>query len=274
MSKSATLRSQDWRAIVRLIGECRDLGDERGAWRLHLIEQLAALVGADLGSAAEMTDIETDRPVDLGYVFWGLGNGFDRARQLEVYTRISADPTIYRVMQDYLKSVPRDDGACVSARDVAGHERWHATESYQAVHRPRVVDHALWCFRSIPGQGREFSGIMLERAAGQRDFTPRDRLMVQELHHALAPLIGGPVARFRDPSPLDLPPRVRQALAYILEGDGDKQIGQRMRLQPSTVNAYTKRIYNHFQVRSRPELLARWVRRGWPSARGWWHPVQ
>src|SRR5262249_27638858 len=48
MSKSTHLRVSDCRAILRLVGECRDLGDDRDAWRLHFIEQLAGLVDADM----------------------------------------------------------------------------------------------------------------------------------------------------------------------------------------------------------------------------------
>ena len=52
-------------------------------------------------------------------------------------------------------------------------------------------------------------------------------------------------------------------LRCLLEGDSDKQVAARLRLSPATVNEYTKRIYRHFRVTSRAELLARWVRRGW-----------
>jgi hypothetical protein len=35
MLKSARIRLQDARALVRLVGECRDLGDDPVVWRLH-----------------------------------------------------------------------------------------------------------------------------------------------------------------------------------------------------------------------------------------------
>jgi DNA-binding NarL/FixJ family response regulator len=64
-------------------------------------------------------------------------------------------------------------------------------------------------------------------------------------------------------SPADLPPRARQVLRCLLEGDGDKQIAARLAISPLTVNVYTKAIYKHFGVSSRTELLARWIRRRW-----------
>jgi DNA-binding NarL/FixJ family response regulator len=88
-------------------------------------------------------------------------------------------------------------------------------------------------------------------------------MLVRETHAALAPLIGGVLARFDDPSPRDLTPRLRQVLDCLLEGDGDKQIAARLQLSVHTVNEYTKKIYGHFGVRGRTELLARWICRGW-----------
>jgi DNA-binding NarL/FixJ family response regulator len=68
---------------------------------------------------------------------------------------------------------------------------------------------------------------------------------------------------------LDLPPRVRQVLRCLLEGDGDKQIAVRLGLTRHTVNQYTKLLFRHFGVASRTELLARWVRRGFPAGFAW-----
>ena len=68
--------------------------------------------------------------------------------------------------------------------------------------------------------------------------------------------------RSYDPSPADLPPRQRQALACLLDGDGDKQIAARLGLTRNTINDYTKAIYRHFGVKGRAQLQARWIRRG------------
>ena len=58
-------------------------------------------------------------------------------------------------------------------------------------------------------------------------------------------------------------------LRLLLVGEGDKQIAQALRISPHTVNQYVKMIFGHFRVGSRPELLARWVRRGWSSRAAW-----
>jgi DNA-binding CsgD family transcriptional regulator len=59
-------------------------------------------------------------------------------------------------------------------------------------------------------------------------------------------------------------------LKCLLEGDSDKQIAARLELSSHTVNEYVKRVYAHFGVTTRTELLARWVRRGWGAAGPGW----
>ena len=54
-----------------------------------------------------------------------------------------------------------------------------------------------------------------------------------------------------------------------LEGDTDKQAAARLGLTRHTVNQYAKLLFRHFGVRSRAELLARWVRRGWGGRFAW-----
>jgi DNA-binding NarL/FixJ family response regulator len=127
----------------------------------------------------------------------------------------------------------------------------------------------MYCANArLPG-GRGLSGLALVRPTREADFAPRARSVVQEVYAAVVPLIGGPLAGFDDPSPTDLPPRVRAVLRCLLEGDSDKQIAARLRISRYTVNQYTKAVYRHFGVSSRSELLARWVRRGWGGRFAW-----
>src|SRR5262249_28788153 len=145
---------------------------------------------------------------------------------------------------------------------------WYASADYE-LQLTLGANHLLICYQAIPGSPNEFSGFQLHRAARRRDFGARDRVIARETHAALALLIGGPFARFADPSPLEPAPRARQVLGCLLEGDGDKQIAARLKLSKFTVNQYTKLIYRRFGVGSRPELLALWVRRKWGSWSSW-----
>jgi hypothetical protein len=54
MSRSARLGSQDWRAIIRLVGECRELGDDPHGWRRHFVGQLSRLTGKKQDDAGQL----------------------------------------------------------------------------------------------------------------------------------------------------------------------------------------------------------------------------
>jgi len=102
-----------------------------------------------------------------------------------------------------------------------------------------------------------------------RDFSLRDRALVQEAQATLTALIGGPLAGFDEPPPAALPPRPRQILRCLLEGDNDKQAAWRLGLSRFTINQYTKVLFRHFGVQGRAELMALWVRRGFPRGFAW-----
>lgn len=270
MSKSSQLSSQDWRAIIRIVGECRELGDDKISWREHCVEQLALLVDANVGLCGEMGGVCALRPVSLGVVDWGWDHGFDRSTLLELHEEIRADPSYYSIAISYYERVVETDGTCHTRRQIKHDRDWYKSKDYEFVQRPCGLDHQLQCFRRISGGGvDEYSGLVLNRVHGRGDFGLRDIALVREAHAALGPLIGGALARYSEPSPVDLAPRVRQVLACMLEGDGDKQIAARLKLSRFTVNQYTKTIFQHFGVSSRAELLSRWIRRGYSNRPAW-----
>ncbi|HEX4606755.1 MAG TPA: helix-turn-helix transcriptional regulator, partial [Urbifossiella sp.] len=140
---------------------------------------------------------------------------------------------------------------------------------YQGVHCTLGADACLLCLLPITGTPDDHCGLYLLRHIGARNFNDRECTVTAETMAAVAPLVGGPLSRFGEPSPADLPPRARQVLRCLLEGDSDKQVAARLRLSQHTVNQYTKQIYRYFHVSARAELLARWVRRGWGGRCAW-----
>lgn len=107
------------------------------------------------------------------------------------------------------------------------------------------------------------------RSSARSNLAARDHTLVREALRAATGLAGGPLARFADPSPAQLTPRDRQVLACFLRGDGDEQAALRLGISAHTVNQHAKAIFRHFGVRSRGELLARWIRRSYGSPFPW-----
>ena len=263
MSKSMMLRSSDVRALFELVGESCDLGDDGSAWRLHFLDRLGAIVGADVAIKGEMAGCLAGKNVDLGVVFWSPGGFSPPASWHEHLASFRDDPDYSSAICEYHRLTRRDRGRALTREEFIEDGDWYGSREFLTLHEPLGLDASLCCFRPIVGvEADESTGFNLFRDRGRRDFSPRERAIAQEAHAAISPHVGRALARFADPSPMGLPPRARQVLACLLEGDGDKQVAARLGIGVHTVNQYTKAIFRHFGARSRAELLARWVRRG------------
>ena len=270
MAKSTHVAVQDMCALFQLVGECRELGDDAAGWWEHLLAGLAKLTGADLAIGGEMADCYSGQMRDLGNVQWGWQGGFDQKRFARGLEEFARNPNLHPIMDRFMLQRRHSDLLSLRRSDLLDDRVWYKSSTYQLLCREVGVDNQIWCFQLLPGsQADESSGVILQRAVAEPDFSLRDRALVEAAHRAFNSLIGGPLARFAEPSPATLAPRVRQVLQCLLEGDGDKQIAARLGLTRNTVNQYVKVIYGHFGVVSRPELLARWIRRGWGNKSAW-----
>lgn len=272
MSRSTALRTCDLRAVYHLVGESRELGDDPVRWKLHLFAGLTRLTGGGLAMGGEFTGVRSGSPMYAGPVDWGWENGFNRVGWERAMVEVRERPMTNRlvVFPRYAARTAMTNGECLARTDLVPDPDWDRAWDFRNMHEPSGADHSLYCFRSIPGPGDESVGVIVARALGQADFTARHKAVVREAMALAASLVGGPLARFHEPSPSALAPRARDVLRCFLEGDSDKQAAARLGLTRHTVNQYAKAIYAHFGARSRAELLARWVRRGWgDSGPGW-----
>jgi DNA-binding CsgD family transcriptional regulator len=74
-------------------------------------------------------------------------------------------------------------------------------------------------------------------------------------------LLGGDLKPLGGPETKGLSPRHLQTLQRLLAGDSEKEIAAYLGVSPHTVHVYVKGLYRHFNVASRGELTARFVRR-------------
>jgi DNA-binding CsgD family transcriptional regulator len=272
MSRSSILRLTDFRTAFRLVGECRELGDDPTRWHRHLFVGLARLAAGGIVMGGELVGARSGRASQIGSVDWGWEeNGFDRRGWELAMAMLRSDPRMNRLVTFplYLARTAGDDGACLARTDLIPDREWDRAWDFRAMIAPSGADHSLYCLRSLPGPGGRSVLVIVARALRAPDFSARQKAVVQETLAQICPLVGGPLARFGEPSPADLPPRARRVLRCLLDGDSDKQMVARLGLTRNTVNQHVKVIFAHFGVRSRAELLARWVRRGWGSHFAW-----
>lgn len=111
----------------------------------------------------------------------------------------------------------------------------------------------------VPLGSISFSCIGLHRRLGKPPFSVRDRAVVHVvftnagwIHNQGLSIESGKVA-------IRLTPREREVLLHLLRGDSQKMIAAKLEISVYTVGDYMKQIYKQFEVKSRGELLGRFI---------------
>ena len=103
---------------------------------------------------------------------------------------------------------------------------------------------------------RQLPGIALAELAMLRTVSRIGQARAPEDdHRTTAP------RRALDPVAPALPARHARVLDALLTGDSEKQIAAALSLSPRTIHKYTEQVFRALRVRSRPELMARFVHR-------------
>jgi DNA-binding CsgD family transcriptional regulator len=262
MSKSDVLRVEDVRDAFRLIGECRDLGSDPALWFPRMLEGLCKQLGAVRATGGEGRVSRAGAGIEPTSAFqFGLGE-----REHELYAAYirrggpAIDP-LFRALQ------ARDDPLITGTRrELITDAAWYRSEIFNEIFRVTGVDHRLASLHRDRRRGAA-CGVNLDRALGDRDFSPREKHLLHFFHEELSRLIGHALVSANDPSPDSLSPRLRQTLACLLEGDSEKQIAARLGLSYATAHQYVTTLYRRFGVQSRGQLLAYVMKR---AGRGQW----
>ena len=254
MSRASALRIQDVRKVFRVIGDCRDVGDDTGRWFELALSGACRLVG---GVAAAGGEGRWQRPRPLVPVS-AFSVGFTEsevARYLAYMHEfgINADP-LFQAMK-------RQTGRCVTRRrrELVSDADWYGSRAFTDYRRHTHTDHQLTSIFQESPHG-EMSCVAVCRGTNDRDFSDRERALLRLFHFELGRLIGGPLATALNSAPA-LSPRLQQTLACLMEGDSEKQVAVRMGISRPTVHQYVTMLYRRFGVQSRAELLVRVLRR-------------
>ena len=127
---------------------------------------------------------------------------------------------------------------------------WHRTRIFNDYLRPSDLEHQLLSVCEVP-KHHAVSVLGLYRGLGERDFSEREQRLLRFFHGDLGRLVGTTLASVFDPDPLHLPPRERQTLACLLEGDSEKLVAARLDVSHATAHQYVTSLYRRFGVRSR-----------------------
>ena len=266
MSQSHRLRLRDVRCVYRLIGECRDLGDDAPTWRSHMLRELAKLLEAQVGVAVEAEgdcweNLEAYAAISLGWpdetaksLFWKF-----------VQEEDPDDDPLYRGMMQGLRN-----GRTLMTRtrpQLLDNQLWYRCFHFNEYRKLGRMNECLYSYGALREVGNiEVSVLELHRPLGERPFIRRERRLLHLFHRELIPLVGRQLASSGDPTVSELSPRLRQTLELLLQGRSEKDVSHELGLSRATVHEYVTAVYRHFGVHSRSELLARWIPRNTISA--------
>jgi DNA-binding CsgD family transcriptional regulator len=250
------LRADDVRALLRLLGELRELGDQPPQWRRHLLARLARLCGTRAGLAGEVAVVGDPRGRAGVTVVHREEQGVaaDEERRFEedvVWNTHGPNDAIAGSWSRY--------GLRFTAarRQLVADRVWYRSTVANERFRPFDCDDFIVAMTPVPGL-RTIASIKLFRPWGDRRFGERERLLVELLTDELA----RDWAETEAPAPGDprLSRRQGEVLSLLAAGASEKEVASALNLSTHTVHDYAKALHRAFGVRSRSELLARAAR--------------
>lgn len=251
-----SLAIDDVRALVRLLGELRELGRDPSAWRDHLLDSLARICHAKIAVASELRvnppppvgEVRTDcaaavTPVHL--VHRGVEGESERFfRDCYWYSHDDDDP-LDGLLSLYGKAFT------VVRRELVDDRRWYASALANDNMHAHDCDDFVFSMAPVRHAGVICS---LELFRSQKDprFGEREQAIVSLLHEELA-RDWARASRHAE----RLTPRQREVLQQLVEGASEKEVAARLGVSPHTAHDHVKALYRALGVRSRGELLGR-----------------
>jgi DNA-binding CsgD family transcriptional regulator len=256
---SQVLELADIRALLRLLGEVRELGQSPQAWRAHLATELAqlcnarAVVSSELSprqprSAAEASAIGAGScqaaAMPLALAHAGVGPNAEQFLRDVIWYDHATDSTLNRLLSLYGKTFIR------SRAELSEDRSWYQSPLANERFRRHDCDDFIIAMCAVPSAGAICS-LELLRPWGAQPFGQRERLLVQLVQEELARDFQASLTLS-----LKLSPRQRQVLSLLRRGLSEKEVAAELDVSPHTVHDYVKALYRAHGVRSRGELLA------------------
>jgi DNA-binding CsgD family transcriptional regulator len=256
----------DVSAVIKLVREVCDRWDDPRAWREHLLAGACQLLR---GSVGMMLTEHHGKMYHFGELAVTSVVGLAEPQKLLVQPAISQmENREYRdISQNFLPGLSklydefvRQGWVTVHREQMTDDETYHAAPHYQNFRKHLDCDDYVVSIRMVDLPRRP-EGIQIDRPHGAEKFSQREVALLKLLHDEIAPLVGVRLATEEHLCRDGLSKRLRETLELLLQGASEKQVARELDLSIKTVHEYVGMLYKHFQVSSRGELLAYFVRR-------------
>jgi DNA-binding CsgD family transcriptional regulator len=248
------LHANDVRAMLRLLGEVRELGANSTAWRAHLAASLQRLCGCRATLALEIT-FPVAHPItepwsacrSTARLVDAAESGIAAADRQHFYDdmlwhRHGTDDTLNSLVPLYGTQFTR------SRQELVGDERWYRSPLANEIFRAHDCD--AFIISTVPVMPHTYASLGLVRAWGDRPFGAREKVLVELIHEELS----RDWLYQREPR---LSPRQREVLELLRAGASEKEVAAALEVSTHTVHDHVKALHRAYRVRSRGELMAR-----------------
>ena len=255
---SSRLRLADLKQVYCLLGECCELGADPQIWRCHMLTQFNQILGSVGAVVVDAAVVVTAQGSTLRPHI-AFSPGRYTASEIELLTRC-------------LREMPIEHNPLIDVLFNLGHDR-----AAMAVHRSGSVGRREWdrcglktgyfdqlgwddCMSGIVRSSEGLRVFTLTRERKDANFSAREAAMLNLFLREMSTISAQRLAPMSDGSLLMLPARLRDVLIALAEGEGEKQIAQRLTISRNTVHEYVRRLFDRYGVSSRSELLVRAAR--------------
>ncbi|MBY0460514.1 MAG: hypothetical protein K2V38_24630, partial [Gemmataceae bacterium] len=181
MSKSERVTSAQELAVVRLVNECRELGDDAVAWQAHMLAGLRRLTDAGVVTTGPyptpgryaVTSVELGWPSDAVRTRWQEWTLDPR--------NMEQHPATWEFLQTPGATLAR------TRRQLVPDREWAQSEFANDRLRPDGMDDGMMARVTVAGV--VYTSVVM-RPAGRRLYAPRDARLLEQLHAQLAPHLG------------------------------------------------------------------------------------
>lgn len=246
LSQRVRLSERDLRSVIGVLDEsCEVDGPE--AFSLEFLERLRDLVHAQ---AVTFCWMDRRRRIFID----GASTGAD-------------DPDLDAVFWDVSHSCPSANhhertGSCETVRfsDLISRREYRRLPIYREYFHPYGVEEAI--VTAFPPVGRTIRYFIFWRALGERDFSDRDRSVLEQLRPHLGRMhdvarLGARVGHDSDTHASGLTAREQEIITLVAEGSTNAEIARLLWVAPSTVKKHLENVYAKLEVPSRAAAVAR-----------------
>jgi DNA-binding CsgD family transcriptional regulator len=259
MGQSSQLRLRDVALAHRIVNECRDLWADPAAWRRHLVAGASQLTGMAVSHYSEFT---TAGRHGKPRIFCNADVGWRDTSAYMIYVAASAaHPNQFKFFPGSERILPRlaQKPVVASRADLCPDDPWYKSTIFNEFRRPAHLDDNV--LSAIQRGPTEFAILDLSQDVADARPTQRTKRQLALLHRLIEPLIGSELATEHQRGIHGLSPQLRATLELLLGGDSEKMIAENLGVRRATAHEYIGKVYRHFNVQSRPELMAYFVHR-------------